>query len=189
MARRIRLFKQQQGSPNKLRKNISLSSSAQRWRISETTGRWERTPVAGRISNRPVQYQKRYEKERLESIVLPFGMCETDTDDPTITADPTINLVAPTHSIDIKHILMALREDMTMNKELTFYKDLSYKSIDIVIPSLKSKFRLWWKDPYLFFKKGTERPIKIPTETEDGLIPESTIDIICAIIEMKRLNG
>lgn len=116
-------------------------------------------------------------------------MCEVDTDDPAITNDPTINLVAPMHSIDIKHILMSLREDMVINKQLSFYKDLSYKSIDVVIPSLKSKFILWWRDPYIFLKKGSQRPIKIPTDLEDGLIPESTIDIICAIIEMKRLNG
>jgi hypothetical protein len=84
---------------------------------------------------------------------------------------------------------MAIREDITSYQKLVFYKDFSYRNVDVVIPSLKSQFVLWWRDEYLFFKKGTERPIKIPVDLDDGHIPESAIDIICALVEMKRLNG
>lgn len=189
MARRIRLFKQEQRRKNKLRQNISLPSRYQRWSFSKTTGRWERTPTFGRVSNRPVQHQMRYEKEQLEPLVLQHGMCETDSNDTAITNDPTINLIAPSHNIDMKHILMAVREDMLINKRLIFSRNIVYKHTDVVVPSLRSRLTLEWKDPYIILTKGVERPMKIPMELEDGMVPESVIDVICAIIEMKRING
>jgi hypothetical protein len=89
----------------------------------------------------------------------------------------------------MKHILMAVREDMLINKRLIFSRNIVYKHTDVVVPSLRSRLTLEWKDPYIILTKGVERPMKIPMELEDGMVPESVIDVICAIIEMKRING
>lgn len=116
-------------------------------------------------------------------------MREVDPDDSSITADPTINLVAPLHNIDIKHILMGVREELMIYPRLTFSRNIVYRRTHIIVPSLVYSFKLEWRDPYIIFTKGTTRPMKIPIEIEDGLIAESTIDIICAIVEMKRMNS
>ena len=60
--------------------------------------------------------------------------------------------------------------------------------MDVIIPSLKCPFKIWYQDGHVCFQKGISRAKKIPFEFEDGQIPEKVIDLLCAIIEYNKLN-
>ena len=81
-----------------------------------------------------------------------------------------------------------MREDL-LYKKLKFADNFLEKKANVIIPSLKVPFVLWYQDGYVCFKKGVSRAKKIPFEfDENGQIPEEIIDLLCAIIEYNKLN-
>lgn len=187
MARRVRLFKKQQGTPGQLRTNLSVLTSEKRWSKSKITGRWERASASRRISDPAVQRKFYYKKERLELLVLRKGMSEANRHDKTIAKDPVLNFIVPENRIDIKTIILALREDI-LQRKIQFSRSFLTRKADVIVPSLRVTFHLWYNDGYLCFQKGILRPIKIPFEFEDGQISEEAIDVVCALIEYKNVN-
>lgn len=114
-------------------------------------------------------------------------MPEANRHDKAIAKDPVLNFIVPENRIDIKTIILALREDI-LQRKIQFSRSFLTRKADVIVPSLRSTFHLWYNDGYLCFQKGTLRPIKIPFEFEDGQISEEAIDVVCALIEHKNVN-
>jgi hypothetical protein len=113
---------------------------------------------------------------------------KVNPDDNAFATEPILNFGIPDNRIDIKVILMSVREDMLYRK-LIFSDNFLLKRVDVIIPSLKCPFKVWYQEGYLCFKKGVSRAKKIPFQfDEEGKIPETAIDILCAVIEHGKLN-
>lgn len=114
-------------------------------------------------------------------------MSEANRHDKTIAKDPVLNFIVPENRIDIKTIILALREDI-LQRKIQFSRSFLTRKADVIVPSLRVTFHLWYNDGYLCFQKGKLRAIKIPFEFEDGQISEEAIDVVCALIEYKNVN-
>jgi hypothetical protein len=187
MARRIRLLKEQQRDKRKLWEDIQVSTRKTRWSEPEVESRRKAASVVGWIPNNAIQHRKIRKKEGLEFLLLPSGVFKATPDDNAFAAEPILNFGIPDNRIDIKVILMSVREDL-LHRKLIFADNFLPKRVDVIIPSLKCPFKIWYQDGHVCFQKGISRAKKIPFEFEDGQIPEKVIDLLCAIIEYNKLN-
>ena len=111
-------------------------------------------------------------------------MSEIDRDDTTDPAFASMNIDWPPAGIDIRRILMALKDEMLIRK-LNFSYKFEYHH-HVVIPTLREKFSIEYKNGYLLLKAF--KKYRIPVEYEDERISDNTIDILCAVIEKLKLN-
>lgn len=115
-------------------------------------------------------------------------MQKTDRDDRTIAENALLNIEIPDSTIDIRRVLMSLREDLLI-KRLRFSNSFNLKATNVVVPSLKSSFDLWYENGDILFRTfHTKKKYRIPCEFEDGMISEKTIEIIYRLIEHLELN-
>jgi hypothetical protein len=83
---------------------------------------------------------------------------------------------------------MSVREDILYRK-IKFSDNFLENGVNVIVPSLKCSFTIWYQEGYVCFKKGISRAKKIPFDfDEQGKVPETTIDILCALIEYNKLN-
>lgn len=115
-------------------------------------------------------------------------MQQVDTDDRTITENPILNIGVPENKIDVKVILMALQEEIieigirVSNREFP-------KGTNVVIPSIRGTFDIWFDGTYIYFKRFTsKKTYKIPCLLNDSKIPEEIIDVLCALVDHHKLN-
>lgn len=108
--------------------------------------------------------------------------------DPDYTTDPafsTVILNIPPHGIDLRVILRALRYEL-LHSRLAFSYDVKHR-YQIVIPTLKKRFRTKYKDGYIEMRT-VSRMVRIPAHIENNEISDRTIDIMCAYLELWQIN-
>lgn len=115
-------------------------------------------------------------------------MSKVDTDNQTLADDPTINLGVPDYKIDIKVVLMSLREEIITEGIRISNREFP-KGTNVVIPSIVGPFDIWFENGYIYFRKVYKGKLhRFPCEFEDGLLSERLIDLICAYVEYYKLN-
>jgi len=111
-------------------------------------------------------------------------MSEITTNDTALATNPAINLGIPPYGIDLKVILMAVRDDM-LYQRLHFTKNHAQKC-DVVIPTLRENFVTRYVDGHIIIKQ--RKSIRIPVTFDGCSISEETINIMCAWLESLRIN-
>ena len=83
---------------------------------------------------------------------------------------------------------MSLREDLLIRR-LRFSNNFNLKATNVVVPSLKSSFDLWYENGDIYFRTyNTRKKYKIPCEFESGKISEKVIEIVYRLIKHLKLN-
>lgn len=113
-------------------------------------------------------------------------MQSIDRDHSALADDFIVNQIIPENKIDIRSILLACKWEI-LHGGIYLTNRFIQKRTQCIIPSLKTVIRIWYNDGHIFYKRGEARTLKIPCVLEDE-IPDETIDIICALIEHKKLN-
>ncbi len=111
-------------------------------------------------------------------------MSEINTDDTTFTDDPAINIGIPPYGIDLKVILMAVRDYLLWEK-LQFAKEAG-KTANIIIPTLRESFTTEYVDGYIILNQ--RKSYRIPVTFDGPDISEETINIMCACLEKTKVN-
>lgn len=189
MARRVRISRKRSGKKNKLWENISIYTRQKRRSESENKRGRKRTSVARRISDKTVQSDYRYKKERIGFLVLPCGVPQADEFHQAVADEPTINIILPPFGLNLKPILMSLRWEIINGGITLAGKHNNRYRNNVIVPSLKCSFHIAYMDGYLLI--GTRRSCwcKIPVAFEEDTIPETIIDIMVAFIEHRGTNG
>lgn len=112
-------------------------------------------------------------------------MSETDRDYTTDPAFAAVNLNIPPAGIDLRVILKALKFEL-LHSKLAFSYDIKYR-YQIIIPTLRRRFRTRYKDGYIEIIRPS-RLIRIPAEIENNAISDRTIDLMCAYLELWKMN-
>lgn len=108
--------------------------------------------------------------------------------DPDYSADPafsTVILNIPPHGIDLRVILRALRYEL-LHSKLAFSYDIKHR-YQIVIPTLRKRFRTRYRDGYIEMRT-TARMVRIPAEISEQGVSDRTIDLMCAYLELWKIN-
>lgn len=115
-------------------------------------------------------------------------MPKANSDNPTIAEDPFLNIGVSENRLDIKVVLMALREEIMDSGIRVSNRDFP-KGTNVVVPSLTGPFDVWYENDHVIFKRFYYRKqYKLKCEFEDGKISEGIIDILCALVEYYKLN-
>ena len=154
----------------------------------ENKQRWKRASIIRRLSNDSLQPKRTVRQERFEFEVLRERVHKTDTDYRAIADEPFLNIGVPENKIDVKVVLMALREEIlelgirVSNREFP-------KGTNVVIPSLKAPFDIWYENNAVYFKRYYFKKVyRIPCDLDGSKIPEEIIDVLCAIVEHHKIN-
>lgn len=109
--------------------------------------------------------------------------------DPDYTSEPAfaaVNLYIPPAGIDLRVILKALKFEL-LHSKLAFSYDVKYR-YQIIIPTLRRRFKTRYKDGYIEIIRPS-RMIRIPAEIENNALSDKTIDLMCAYLELWKMNN
>jgi hypothetical protein len=94
----------------------------------------------------------------------------------------------PENNIDIKVILMALREEIIEHGIRVSNREFP-KGTNVVVPSVTGPFDIWFEAGNVYLKRFYEKKkYRIPCEFEDEILSEKIIDVLCAYINYFKLN-
>lgn len=115
-------------------------------------------------------------------------MSKGNRDHQAVTNDSFLNIVVPSNSIDLFKILMNLRDELLVTR-LRFSNNFNLKGTDVVVPSIKSSFDIWYENDNLYFRTfNTKKKYKIPCEFESDQISETSIEVIYRLINHLKIN-
>lgn len=107
-------------------------------------------------------------------------MSKVDSDYSAITDDPNITIYHPEPFIDIKVILMALREDLP-RRVLYLSRNENRQRTNVVIPTLNQRIIIYYLNGHINIR-GRNKKYKFPCELESFMVPEWAIDVISKVI-------
>ena len=108
--------------------------------------------------------------------------------DPDYQAEPAFSSVIlniPPQGIDLRVILRALRYEL-LHQKLGFSYDAQHK-FHVVIPTLKKRFRTRYRDGYIEMRTVC-RLVRIQAEISEEGLSDRTIDLMCAYLELWKIN-
>jgi hypothetical protein len=115
-------------------------------------------------------------------------MQKTDRDDRTIAENALLNIGIPSSNIDLRRVLISLREDLLIRR-LRFANNFTINATNVIVPSLKSPFDLWYENGDILLKTfHTKKKYRVPCEFESDMISEKTIEIIYRLLEHLEIN-
>lgn len=107
-------------------------------------------------------------------------MPKVNSDYSAITNDPNITIYHSEPFIDIKVILMALREDLP-KRTLYLGRNENKKRTNVIIPTLNQWIILYYVNGHINIR-GRLKKYRFPCELESFMIPEWAIDVIARVI-------
>jgi hypothetical protein len=113
-------------------------------------------------------------------------MSEIDPDYTALADDPAVSLKIPELRIDMKVILLALRYEL-LHQKIYFSPRFYMKRSHVIVPSLRYRFCTWYDDGFIRIKINRTE-YKVPCFLDEDVVSERTIDLLCAIIEHKKIN-
>lgn len=113
-------------------------------------------------------------------------MSKIDSDYTALADDPAVSLKIPELRIDIRVILLSLRYEL-LHQKIYFAPRLYEKRSHVIVPTLRYKFVTWYEDGFMNIHIHRNK-FKIPCFLDEDMVSERTIDLLCAIIEHKKVN-
>lgn len=115
-------------------------------------------------------------------------MSEIDSDYQALANEPSVSIGVPENEINLKFVLMALREEI-IEVGLRIANRDTLAMVNVVIPSLSGPIDIWYENGNIIIKRLLHKKrYRLPCEFEDGKISENIIDILCAFIIHNKMN-
>ncbi len=113
-------------------------------------------------------------------------MSEIDPDYTALADDPSVSLKIPELRIDIRVILLSLRYEL-LHQKIYFAPRIYYKWSHVIVPTIKYRFSTWYDSGFIHIKMHRAN-YKVPCFLDEDIVSERTIDLLCAIIEHRKIN-